>query len=426
MKNLKIGSTGTLVELLQSILKKIGFYHANIDGIFGMQTQLAVIEFQKSAGLTADGIVGHSTWNSLRPYMNGYDWYTMRAGDSVYNIAQQYDTTVERILTANPGIDVYNLLINQKLIIPFGNIIATDISYPYNILKMNIRALCMIYPFLEVGSIGTSELCKDIPYIRIGRGSKEVFYNASFHANEWITTSVLMKFIENFSKAYANNSAIYNYDARKIFNEVSIYIVPMVNPDGVDLVTGDLTQGMPAYEHAAEIAKEYPWLPFPDGWKANIKGTDLNSNYPANWERAREIKFARGYIGPAPRDYVGPNPLSASESKAVYEFTLAHDFSLALAYHTQGRVIYWQYLDYMPPQSHYIGTRLSESSGYPLEETPYESGMAGYKDWFIQEYNRPAYTIEAGIGVNPLPISQFDTIYEENEGMLVLAAVLAP
>ena len=71
-----------------------------------------------------------------------------------------------------------------------------------------------------------------------------------------------------------------------------------------------------------------------------------------------------------------------------------------------------------------IGRQFSNVSGYSLETTPYSSSFAGYKDWFIQQYNRPAYTIEAGLGQNPLPISQFDTIYGDNIGILVLGMVL--
>ncbi|MDO5557269.1 MAG: hypothetical protein Q4G05_03395 [Clostridia bacterium] len=63
-------------------------------------------------------------------------------------------------------------------------------------------------------------------------------------------------------------------------------------------------------------------------------------------------------------------------------------------------------------------------SGYEIENVPYNSSFAGYKDWFIQNYNRPGYTIEAGIGENPLPISQFTTIYRDNIGILVLGMVL--
>ena len=61
-----------------------------------------------------------------------------------------------------------------------------------------------------------------------------------------------------------------------------------------------------------------------------------------------------------------------------------------------------------------------------MANTPYNSGFAGYKDWFIQSYDLPGYTIEAGQGQNPLPLSQFADIYRENEGILTLGMVLAP
>ena len=77
----------------------------------------------------------------------------------------------------------------------------------------------------------------------------------------------------------------------------------------------------------------------------------------------------------------------------------------------------------MPPNSREIGEALSEVSGYSLEETPYSSSFAGFKDWFIQNFNKPGYTIEAGIGVNPLPISQFNKIYSDNIGILIESAI---
>lgn len=152
---------------------------------------------------------------------------------------------------------------------------------------------------------------------------------------------------------------------------------------------------------------------------------DLNLQFPANWEKAKQIKFAQGFTQPAPRDYVGTAPLVAPESLAIYNFTLNHNFRLILSYHTQGEVIYWRYLDFFPPASYYIGQQFSLSSGYTLEDTPYASSFAGYKDWFIQSYNLPGYTIECGLGNNPLPISQFDKIYSDNIGILTLGAILA-
>lgn len=124
---------------------------------------------------------------------------------------------------------------------------------------------------------------------------------------------------------------------------------------------------------------------------------DLNLQFPAGWEKAKEIKFEQGFTSPAPRDFVGTAPLVAPEARAMYNFTLNHNFRLILAYHTQGEVIYWKFLNYVPPASIYIGEQFALASGYTLESTPYASGFAGYKDWFIQNYNRPGYTIEAGL-----------------------------
>ena len=153
---------------------------------------------------------------------------------------------------------------------------------------------------------------------------------------------------------------------------------------------------------------------------------DLNLQYPAGWDSAKEIKFAQGFVSPAPRDYVGTEPLSAPESRAMFSFTLAYSPALTLSYHTQGSVIYWKYQDFDPPGALDIGRRFSAVSSYLLEETPYVSGFAGYKDWFIQEFNRPGYTVEAGLGDNPLPLAVFDRIYGENLGILTLGLSLAP
>lgn len=353
-------------------------------------------------------------------FNRGYFYYTIKQGDTIYKLANQFKTTVPRIVIANPNIKIYNLNVGEQIVIPVGNIVKTDINYNSDILNNNINDLKTVYPFLQVGVIGRSVLGKPLIYIKIGNGNNEVFYNGAFHANEWITTPVLMKFIEEYSKAFVDNSTIYGYDAKSLFYSTSLYIVPMVNPDGVDLVTGSITNVENTYKKAQKIANNFPDIPFPSGWKANISGVDLNLQFPAGWENAKEIKYAQGFNQPAPRDFVGPGPLTEPESLAIYNFTLEHNFKMVIAYHTQGEEIYWKFQNFNPPMSEYIGRQFEVSSGYTLAETPYNSSFAGYKDWFIQEYNRPGYTIEAGLGENPLPISQFNSIYEKNIGILSL------
>ena len=140
MDTLKLNSTGPLVELLQSTLKELGYYTGAIDGIFGQITQNAVIRFQRDNKLTPDGIVGTNTWNALMPYINGYITYKVKSGDTFYKIAQDYKTTVNALIFANPLTDYNNLVIDEEIVVPIGSVVQTDISYTSDILKLNLNS----------------------------------------------------------------------------------------------------------------------------------------------------------------------------------------------------------------------------------------------------------------------------------------------
>ena len=157
----------------------------------------------------------------------------------MWRLANNFSTTVNAILTANPGLNATTLKIGDTITIPFSNIVPTNVSYTSDILDLNILSMQAIYPFLEFGTIGQSVLGKPLRYIRFGTGKKQVFYNASFHANEWINSPLLMKFLEILCKSYVNNLSVFGYPAKYLFENTSLYLVPMVNPDGVDLVTGN-------------------------------------------------------------------------------------------------------------------------------------------------------------------------------------------
>ena len=278
MNTLRLNSRGPEVELLQSTLQKLGFYNGRIDGIFGFQTFTAVQKFQKEFGLTVDGIVGPLTWDALMPYINGYTSYAIKEGDTIYSLSKKYSTTTDAIIYANPEIDSDNLTVGSKIIIPFGSIVPTNVSYTSDLFTTNLLALQVIYPFLEFQTIGRSTLGRGLRAIKFGNGEKELLYVGSTHSNEWITTPLLMKFLENLSKSYVNNLNIFGVSAKELFNNVSLYIVPMLNPDGVDLVTGLFTENTWAYNNAQKIANNFPDIPFPEGWKANVERHRLKSS----------------------------------------------------------------------------------------------------------------------------------------------------
>lgn len=284
-----------------------------------------------------------------------------------------------------------------------------------------IRQLADTYPFCRTERLSSTAFQRPIRTLVLGDGPRKVLFTAAHHANEWITSLILLKFAEDWAKAIATRGSIGDRDAVTLARQTTVYMIPMVNPDGVDLVTGAVRVGDVQYELASAISRNYPQFPFPDGWKANLLGTDLNLNYPAGWLQAREIKFSQGFVTPAPRDYVGRYPLDQQETTALAEYTRFLDPELVLAYHTQGKEIYWKFKDYVVPGAEELGQKMAAASGYTLADTPYESAFAGYKDWFIQEFRRPGYTVEAGSGVNPLPLDQFDEIYRDNLPILLLA-----
>ncbi|MEZ4357742.1 MAG: M14 family metallopeptidase [Eubacteriales bacterium] len=423
MRTLRLGMSGTDVMEIQALLKKMGYDVGAIDGYFGPRTQSAVIAFQRNFGLTPDGVIGANTYKVMERYLLGYDIYTIRPGDTLYNIARRYNTNLTLLTAANPGIDPSNLTIGQQIKVPYGvNVVDTNIDYTYEVLERDIEGLKARYPFIETGVIGQSSAGRNLYYLKLGTGPNQVFYNASHHALEWITTPVLMKFIEDFAAAYAQGRTIRGYDPGEIWESSSIYIVPMVNPDGVDLVLNGLQPGNPNYYDL--IRWNNGSTDFSTVWQANNRGVDLNHNYNAAWEESKEAEEMYGITGPGPTRYSGPYPESEPETRAMVEFTNSHDFSLAMAYHSQGEVIYWDFMNLAPEEAEEIGEALAAASGYSLAETYGIASYAGYKDWFIQEFSRPGYTVEVGLGTNPLPISQFNQIYNDNLPMLLLAAVI--
>ena len=296
------------------------------------------------------------------------------------------------------------------------SIVNTTVPITSQLNDRYIQELLQLCPDSRSEILATTAYYRPIRTLVLGKGPRKVLFSASHHANEWITSLVLLKYAEELCGGTAPN-------AREVLENTTLYMVPMVNPDGVDLVTGAIVPDSIPYSVAQGLAQNYPDIPFPNGWKANLKGVDLNLQYPAGWMQAREIKFSQGFTQPGPRDYVGRAPLDQIESRAMADYTLSLDPELVVALHSQGKLIFWQFEDIEVPGAQELGEEMARVSGYTLADTPYESSFAGYKDWFIKRWRRPGYTIEVGTGASPLPLEQFDEIYAAVAPALSVAAL---
>ncbi len=416
------GDSGSYVFMLQLALARAGEAPGEMDGIFGERTLQATQSFQQKQNLVPDGIVGRKTFAALRPYLVGYTTYQVQPGNTVFALAQRFGSSVALIENANPKLRQADLMVGDTIYIPYNfELVPTNVAYNSLLCELICEGLAVRYPFIGLQTVGKSKNNRPLVVLKLGHGKRELFFNAAHHANEWITTPMVLRFTEQYANAVVDAVKIGDAFAEYLFDTVTLYVMPMVDPDGVDLVTGALLKDSAAYKTAVGYAGNYPQIPFPSGWKANLAGVDLNLNYPAMWERARELKFAAGYQKPGPRDYVGPKPLSEPESTAVFNFTQSRSFAAVLAFHTQGEVIYQGFERYLPPGSAALAARLARASGYAVENAPAYSGYAGYKDWFILSYNLPGYTVEVGQGVNPLPISSFNRFYPPAAALMAAA-----
>ncbi|MER2090444.1 MAG: M14 family zinc carboxypeptidase [Sporosarcina sp.] len=339
--------------------------------------------------------------------------YKIQTGDSLWLIAQRQNIPLYTLLLVNPNLEPNRLQVGQMIKIPqriTWRLINGKQNFDYDIMMNDIRRLLAVYPFLQTPPIGNSVLGREIPEIVVGSGKKRVHYNGSFHANEWITTPIILTFLNDYLLSVTNQHTIRGLFTFPLYQQTTLSIVPMVNPDGVDLVLN----GPPAKEPWR--SKVVEWnngsLDFSE-WKANIRGVDLNDQFPANWDLER----ARNPKNPGPRDYGGESPLSEPEAIAIADLTRRRDFARVLAFHTQGEVIYWGYENLEPPESEVLVNEFSRVSGYEPVQTI--ESYAGYKDWFIQEWRRPGFTVELGSGKNPLPLDQFDEIYQEALGIFL-------
>lgn len=338
--------------------------------------------------------------------------YVVNREESIDNIATELNMNIDALQLLNKR-DLTKLEQYSTINIPIRvtkPIVNGEQNYCYQTMIDDVKRLKEIYPFMKKNTIGYSVQNKEIPEIIIGNGSKRVHMNGSFHANEWITTAILMAFLNDYLLSITNQSSLSGIETNSLYQSATLSLVPMVNPDGVDLVLNGLPMDDEYRQYVIKLNKGSTDF---SNWKANINGVDLNKQFPAKWELEKPRKPQQ----PAPRDFPGDRPLSEPETIAMATLTMNSNFDRVIAFHTQCREIYWGFDDREPPYSKTIVNEFAKNSGYKPVQTL--DSYSGFKDWFIYEWKKPGFTVELGEGVNPLPITQFKEIYNESIGIFL-------
>jgi carboxypeptidase T len=216
---------------------------------------------------------------------------------------------------------------------------AADSGYhDYQEMVADIRAVQAAHPaIVRVFSIGKSYQGRHIWAVEVSdhvgqdEGEPEVMFDALHHAREHLTPEMALYTLHLLADRYGQDT-ILGRRVTGLVDERRIWIIPMVNPDGLQYDLGGGPFGDGAYK----------------GWRKNRQptpgstavGTDLNRNYGYDWQ-AVDSPFAM--------NYPGPSAWSAPETRAVRDFVLsrrrghAQRIRAYITFHTTGQLVMWPY-----------------------------------------------------------------------------------
>ncbi|MGE5403378.1 MAG: M14 family zinc carboxypeptidase [Candidatus Saccharibacteria bacterium] len=267
-------------------------------------------------------------------------------------------------------------------------------TYSFVDMTSDLAALKTAYPeLITVQVIGSSVGQRPIYAVKLGHGEKKIFINASFHGREWITSCLTLQMIACYAESAANSRAIDGYHVKEYLETVSIWFIPMVNPDGVTISQSRNRS-----------------------WKANQNGVDLNRQFSYGWTEGGGPKR------PGPEGFKGYSSMSEPEARALADFVYQHDFLALINYHSAGEIIYSD-AKFVSADKRQEAQDLKQlifrATKYRPGSQETENRAAGYfKDYFAVHTKNPSYTIEVGkakyAGCS-VPISELPRIWAQNK-----------
>lgn len=298
----------------------------------------------------------------------------------------------------------------------------TDAVYSYRDMKRDLKELAQKYPDqVQLESLGKTADKRDIYCLRMGnpQADRQILVQGCLHAREWLNCQVLMKMLERYLKAYETGT----YKGKtysEIFDRVAVYVIPMVNPDGVTISQYGIGKIRDKALRAKlkKMSRQESYA----RWKANARGVDLNRNFPALWGRKKERK------GPASERYHGKKAAGERETQAVIRLIKRlPGLKACLNYHSRGEIIYWgaKGTGKQRTAAYRLARTVKNMSGYRLVDESKTYGAGGdLERYLIAKRKLPYVCVETGREEAPLRHSSFKSIYNKHKTVIERAAYL--
>lgn len=255
----------------------------------------------------------------------------------------------------------------------------------YRMLSEAIGELAVRYPMLEVRSVGTTVLDRPIPVVTIGKNphGRGLLYLGGIHPTDTLTPATLLRFIGEYAEALDGGRRMYNVNLPYLYENRTIHVIPMLNPDGYEL----RRRGAEEEVVRERLIRQNGGEDF-RSWRGNARGVDLWRNFTECPENAtdNDIVCTAGTAGIFPE--------SEPECSAICNYLrISDEIAAVLSLHTISNGLRCFSADYAPSRSRTLSRLLSRMTGCIPEQMPKSPAESGgsLTDWFIREYNRPAF-----------------------------------
>ncbi len=246
-----------------------------------------------------------------------------------------------------------------------------------------VRYMADFYPeLISAEKIGESEKGKDIMLLKLGKGNKKACIVAGLHAKEDIAVVFTMRCVEEYAAAYYSSSGKYgSYNMKKMLDEYTLYIVPTMNPDGLDICNAG---EMPLYTNKLTDYER-------EKYKSNANGVNLNRNFPFIWDNV-----VQDVSGADINTYKGDRENSESETQAIVKLVEENDFEWMFSMHCKGNFVYWSdAYNKIQKADTKLAYRLQDTCGYGLKGTsPLKNLGGGLENWFRYKTGNPGFCVE--------------------------------
>ena len=254
------------------------------------------------------------------------------------------------------------------------------------------------HPEFETGIMGRSILGRNIDYYKIGKGQKRILVVGAHRATDCVTSSALYGFVDFLCKNVARGGMWNGINLEFLLHEYSYWVVPCINPDGVELNLHGLEKS-PLRERLMRMNDG--GVDFSE-WQANARGVDLNRNYSSGFGEYKKIE-KKNQIYAGKSGYSGEYPESEPETRAVSGFIRAVMPDAVVSLYSEEREVYYRPVT---KRQERIAEGLASLVGYGASFKKTDVSQFGLVDYAGDVCGIPSFALKVGKGENSAPLSQ--------------------